>query len=222
MESPGDVGTRRSSAASLAPILACVNPVTHLLAGWLVANTVPLSRRDRTLVTLSGVIPDIDGLGIIADLATRGSPAPLDWYWRFHHTLGHNLAFGLVVTTAAFCLATRRRVVAALALLSFHLHLLGDVLGSGGGPGSYQWSIPYLVPFSDALQIVWEGQWALNAWPNIVITVFLLAATSYLAWRRGSSPVELISRRADTVFVDTLRARFGVPKGTCEPSADVA
>ena len=199
-----------------------MNPVTHLLAGWLVANTVPLSRRDRTLVTLSGVIPDIDGLGIIADLATRGSPAPLDWYWRFHHTLGHNLAFGLVVTTAAFCLAARRRVVAALALLSFHLHLLGDVLGSGGGPGSYQWSIPYLVPFSDALQIAWEGQWALNAWPNIVITVFLLAATFYLAWRRGSSPAELISRRADTVFIDTLRARFGVPKGICEPRADVA
>jgi hypothetical protein len=199
-----------------------VNPVTHLLAGWFVANTVPLSRRDRTLVTLSGVIPDIDGLGIIADLATRGSPAPLDWYWRFHHTLGHNLAFGLVVTTAAFCLATRRRVAAALALLSFHLHLLGDVIGSGGGPGSYQWSVPYLVPFSDALQIVWEGQWALNAWPNIVITVFLVAAAFYLAWRRGSSPVELISRRADTVFVDTLRARFGVPNGICEPSADVA
>ncbi len=189
-----------------------MNPVTHLLTGWVVANTARLDRRDRALVTFACVIPDIDGLGIIADLATRGSPAPLDLYWRFHHTLGHNLAFGLVVTTAAFCLATRRRVVAALALLSFHLHLVGDVLGSGGGPGSYQWSIPYLAPFSDAPQIVWEGQWALNAWPNIVITIFLLAATFYLAWRRGFSPTELVSRRADTAFVDTLRARFGAPK----------
>ncbi len=197
-----------------------MNPVTHLLAGWFVANTARLGRRDRALVTFSGVIPDIDGLGIIADLATRGSPAPLDWYFRFHHTLGHNLAFGLVVTTAAFCLAARRRVVAALALLSFHLHLLGDVLGSGGGPGSYQWSIPYLAPFSDALQIVWEGQWALNAWPNIVITVVLLTTTFYLAWRRGFSPAELVSRRADTAFIDTLRARFGAPKRT-EPDADV-
>ena len=199
-----------------------MNPVTHLLAGWLVANTAPLSRRDRAVVTLSAVIPDIDGLGIIADIVTRGSPDPLDWYWRFHHTLGHNLAFCLIVTTAAWCLASRRPLAVGLAFLSFHLHLLGDVLGSGGGPGSHQWSIPYLAPFSDSLQIVWQGQWALNAWPNIVITVLLLAATFYLAWRRGSSPVELISRRADTVLVATLRARFGVPKGACEPSADVA
>ncbi|MHC4382435.1 MAG: metal-dependent hydrolase [Planctomycetota bacterium] len=198
-----------------------MNPLTHLLAGWLVANTAPLSRRDRALVTLSGVIPDIDGLGIIANLVTRGSPDPLDGYWRFHHTLGHNLAFCLVVTAAAWCLASRRRLAAGLAFLSFHLHLLGDVLGSGGGPGSYQWSIPYLAPFSDTLQIVWRGQWALNAWPNIVITGLLLAATFYLAWRRGFSPVQLISRRADAIVVDTLRARFGLPRDTCEPTADV-
>ncbi len=197
-----------------------MNPVTHLLTGWVVANTARLDRRDRALVTLSCVIPDIDGLGIIADLATRGSSAPLDWYWRFHHTLGHNLGFGLLVMTAVYCLATRRRVAAAMALLSFHLHLLGDVIGSGGGPGSYQWTIPYLVPFSDALQIAWDGQWALNAWPNIVITVGLLAATFYLAWRRGFSPTELVSRRADTAFIDTLRARFGAPKRH-EPDADV-
>ncbi len=199
-----------------------MNPVTHLLAGWLVANTAPLSRRDRAIVTLSAVIPDIDGLGIIADFVTRGSPDSLDWYWRFHHTLGHNLAFCVIVTAAAWCLASRRLLAAGLAFVSFHLHLLGDVLGSGGGPGSYQWSIPYLAPFSDSLQIVWQGQWALNAWPNIVITVLLLAATFYLAWRRGSSPVELISLRADTVFVGTLRARFGVPKGACQASADIA
>ena len=190
-----------------------MNPVTHLLTGWLVANTARLSRRDRALVTVACVIPDIDGLGVIADLATRGTTAPLDWYWRFHHTLGHNLCFGLIVTLAVFWLASRRRVAAALALLSFHLHLLGDVLGSGGGPGSYQWSIPYLAPFSDALQITWDGQWALNAWPNIVITILLLAVTFYLAWRRGFSPTELVSPRADTVFVDTLRRRFGLPGG---------
>ncbi len=198
-----------------------MNPVTHLLAGWLVANTVPLTRRDRALVTLSAVIPDVDGLGIIADFVTRGSPDPLNWYWLFHHTLCHNLAFAVIVTGGAWCLASRRFPVAALAFLSFHLHLLGDVLG-GGGPGSNHWVIPYLAPFSDSLQIVWQGQWALNAWPNIVITIILLVVTFYLAWRRGYSPVELISRRFDGVFVDTLRARFGAPKGACASSPDVA
>lgn len=188
-----------------------MNPLTHLLTGWLVANTAQLGRRDRAMVTIAAVIPDIDGIGITADVATRGSTAPLDLYWRFHHTLGHNLAFGLVVMTVVFCLATRSRVAAALAMLSFHLHLAGDIIGSGGGPGSHQWTIPYLVPFTDSLQIAWAGQWALNAWPNIVITVCLLAATFYLAWRRGFSPAEMISRRVDAAFVGTLRDRFGAP-----------
>ena len=189
-----------------------MNPVTHLFIGWLVANTAPLGRKDRAIVTLASVIPDVDGLGIIADVITRSASEPLHWWSRFHHTLGHNLAFGLVVMGAAWCLASRRYVIAGLAFASFHLHLLGDLLGSRG-PGSHQWTIPYLVPFSDTPQIVWQGQWALNAWPNIAITLVLLALTFYLAWRRGCSPVGLASPRADRAVVATLRARFGLPKG---------
>ena len=52
-----------------------------------------------------------------------------------------------------------------LAALSFHLHLLGDIIGAKG-PEGYQWPIPYFQPFSNSLQITWEGQWAINAWPN--------------------------------------------------------
>ena len=40
-----------------------MNPVSHLLTGWVVANTVDLKARDRALVTLAGVVADIDGLG---------------------------------------------------------------------------------------------------------------------------------------------------------------
>ncbi len=188
-----------------------MNPVTHLLAGWLVANTASLGRRERAVVTLASVVPDVDGLGIVADLIAGGTFGPLYWWSRLHHTMGHNLAFGLVVMGAAWCLASRRLVVAGLALVSFHLHLLGDVLGSGGGPGSHHFSIPYLAPFSGTPQIVWEGQWALNAWPNIAITLVLLGLAFHLAWRRGFSPVGIVSPRADRVFVDTLRGRFGAP-----------
>ena len=187
-----------------------MNPVTHLLAGWLVANTARLDRKDRALVTLASVIPDVDGLGIIVDFIVRGSAGPLNFWWRYHHTLGHNLAFGLCVTATAFGVASRRFVVAALAFVSFHLHLLGDLVGSRG-PGSHQWAIPYLAPFSETPQLVWPGQWALNAWPNIAITLVLLAFTFYFAWRRGFSPVALVSSRADRAFVDALRARFGRP-----------
>jgi inner membrane protein len=87
------------------------------------------------------------------------------------------------------------------------LHAFSGAPGARG-PDGYQWPIPYLTPFSQVAQIAWSGQWALNAWPNFAITIGLLALAFYLAWRRGFSPLEMVSRRADQVFVETLRARF--------------
>lgn len=89
----------------------------------------------------------------------------------------------------------------------FHLHLFEDVIGARG-PDGYQWPIPYLSPFSHAADITWSHQWALNAWPNFAITVALVVVALCLAWSRGFSPLEMISRRADRAFVQTLRARF--------------
>ena len=187
-----------------------MNLFTHALIGWTVANAAPLSRRDRAIVMFASLIPDIDGLGILIDLATWHSASPTHWYDQFHHVLGHNLCFALVVTALAFVLANQRRLVAALSFVSFHLHLLGDLVGSRG-PDGYQWPLPYLVPWSAAWQLTWQGQWALNAWPNFLITGVLLATMFSLAWQRGYSPVEIISTKADAAFIETLRARFGSP-----------
>ena len=45
-----------------------MNPVSHFLLGWVVAGADGrLSRRERGAVTLAGVVPDVDGLGIIAE-----------------------------------------------------------------------------------------------------------------------------------------------------------
>ncbi|HIL72318.1 MAG TPA: hypothetical protein EYG38_20980 [Verrucomicrobia bacterium] len=94
-----------------------------------------------------------------------------------------------------------------LAWISFHLHLLGDLFGARGPDGD-QWPIPYLLPFSDSWQWVWQGQWALNAWPNMLITAGLILSTLILARRKGFSPLEIISLKADKIFVDTIQARF--------------
>ena len=97
-----------------------------------------------------------------------------------------------------------------LALVSFHLHLLGDIVGARGPDGD-QWPIPYLLPFSHTWQLAWPGQWELNAWPNFLITILLLSLAFHLAWRRGHSPLELVSTRANGEFVTALRDRFGSP-----------
>jgi hypothetical protein len=196
-----------------------MSPITHFLSGWVVANSVPsLSTRDRALVTLAGVVPDIDGLGAIPDIVTRNSAHPTELFSLYHHQL-HNLTFGLVVAAAAFLFANRKWTAAGLAFASFHVHLFEDVIG-GRGPDGYPWPIPYLKPFSNAMNITWTGQWALNAWPNFAITIVLLLITFYLAWSRGYSPLEMVSIRADRAFVDALRGRLG-RKRAREASAGV-
>lgn len=191
-----------------------MSPITHFLSGWVLANTVPsLVPRDRALITLASVVPDIDGLGAIPDFLTRNSAHPLDWFSRYHHQL-HTLAFAIVVTAFAIMTANRKWLTAGMVLLSFHLHLFEDLLGARG-PDGYQWPIPYLKPFSSALNLSWSGQWMLNAWPNFAITIALLGIMFWLAWSRGFSPLEMISHRADQAFITSLRRRF--PRTTSPP-----
>jgi len=186
-----------------------VSPITHLLIGWVTANSANLNRRERAVVTIAGAIPDLDGLGLVAEIATRNSARPLMWWSEYHHVLGHNLGFCLLVSIIGFSLATRRWLTASLTWLSFHLHLLGDLVGARGPDGD-QWPIPYFLPFSNAWQWTWSGQWALNAWPNLFITAVVLGMTLCLAWKRGYSPLELLSTRADNALVKALRRRFPV------------
>ena len=182
-----------------------MSPITHFLTGWVFANCFKLDGNERALVTLACVAPDIDGLGIIPELLTRNSSHPLLWFSLYHHSL-HTLVFAAVVAAAAFALATHRWKTGLLAFLSFHLHLFEDILGSRG-PAGDAWPIPYLKPFSP-LELSWQGQWALNAWPNMCISVALVLVTFWLAWRRGFSPLEMFSMKADSTFVTTLRQRF--------------
>jgi inner membrane protein len=185
-----------------------MSPITHFLVSWTIANAIPHStKRDRAIVCLAGIAPDIDGLGIIAEILTRDSPQPLLWWSEYHHTLGHNFAAAVLVTAVAAYLAKSRGITALLACLTFHLHLLCDVIGSRG-PDGYQWPIPYLLPYSSSVQWAWEGQWALNSWQNMAITAVAIGATMILARRRGYSPLELVSGKIDAVVVEAIRHRF--------------
>ena len=114
-------------------------PPTHFLISWVIAAESTTSRRDRAIVTLAGVIPDIDGFGY-----------PIE------------------------------------NCLTFHLHLLCDVIGSRE-IDNYQW------PFSNAWQWTWSGQWELSAWPNRAIGAGCFALTLWQAWLRGFSPLEMLS-----------------------------
>lgn len=201
-----------------------MNPVTHILLGWTVADQVADdSPRDLALVAWAGVMPDLDGLGAIADtLGPRLGFAATSWYEDYHHILLHGI-FGAVVISALVTVFARRRMrVALFAFLMVHLHLVCDLVGSRGPTPADIWAVHYLEPFSSAWTIAWDGQWALDAWPNILFTVMLMLWCFRTAVVRGRSPVALFSTRADAAVVATLRMRWQrlTGKSVASPETD--
>jgi inner membrane protein len=192
-----------------------MSPATHLFASWLVAAAATDNARDRRVVTLCGIAPDLDGLGVAWDLARQAWQGGQDFqlYQQYHHFLLHGALAAVVLSALAACLARRRWRVAGLAFLLVHLHLLCDLLGSRGPSAADVWPIWYLAPFSHAWTYAWAGQWALDSWPNRLLSVALFAACFGVAIRRGYSVVELIGSRADGVFVSVVRRWWDKGRG---------
>lgn len=53
-----------------------MNPITHLLASWSLAEASALDERDRAVVAWVGVAPDLDGFGALVDEAGDARSAP--------------------------------------------------------------------------------------------------------------------------------------------------
>jgi hypothetical protein len=209
-----------------------MSPLTHLLASWIIAVKTTDNLRDRRLVTLAGVAPDLDGLGIIIDIA-NGSFArnKLYYYPEYHHWLTHGLPGAIVCAAllAAFArrrwrvlwlalfarrrwrvlwlelFARRRWRVFWLALLTFHFHLLCDLVGSRGPDAMDFWPIYYFGPISQHPMWIWRHQWRLDGWQNQVITIVLFLWALRLAVKHGDSFVGVFNRRCDAIFVGVLR-----------------
>lgn len=183
-----------------------MSPATHYLSGWVFANCFDLDRRDRALITWAAVIPDIDGLGIVVEIATRNTSHPLPWFTEYHHLL-HNVWFAIVCSLLAWAVAHRRAMTSAMVFVAFHLHLLGDIVGARG-PEGYSWPIPYLWPVNKTVSLSWSGEWPLNSWQNMLITVTLLAISVWIIRVKHRSPVEPISVAADKAVTEALLKRL--------------
>ena len=175
---------------------------THIMSGWCVANCFPLAPRHRLMCMIAASAADLDGLSLLF-----GQNA----YWKYHHALGHNLPFGLVLCSVLVLLSGARLLPLLLYLALFHLHLVMDFFGSGPG-----WPIYYFWPFS-----VWtpdnrQWGWDFYSWQNITIAAALLVWTIAIAIRAGRTPLEALMPRLDRQLVEWLRKRFyrSRPTGT--------
>jgi hypothetical protein len=174
----------------------------------LVGAVVTNNPRDRKLVTLAGIIPDADGLGMVVDVGLgliSGKEVTFQYYQQFHHLLMHGWPAALAVVALLASFARNRARVFIFGLLTFHLHLVCDLIGSRGPSPSDLWPICYGEPLFFHPIWIWRGQWRLDGWQNqsIFLVVFLVAL--WLAARRGYSFLELAGRRVDTVFVGVLQ-----------------
>lgn len=175
-----------------------MNPIVHAELSWLTGARLA-ARRDRVLVTLAGLAPDLDGLTLLA-----GEEA----YAKWHHLLTHGVVAATVCALLCGALASKRLLVGGLSFAAFHLHLLCDLAGSGPG-----WPIAYLYPFSFH-QTMWSGQWNLASWQNTVIGLGATLAVLWCAVPLGRTAVELFSVKTDGKVVAAVRARLGRVKGS--------
>ena len=88
---------------------SAVYPEAHLLASWVIAAKTTDNARDCRLVALAGILPDLDGLGVIADSVTQALGWKKTFYYaQYHHYLLHG-AFGAILITALLVLFAKRK-----------------------------------------------------------------------------------------------------------------
>lgn len=193
-----------------------MSPITHFLASWFVGDQILEEEKDKLLVAVAGVLPDLDSLGIVIDMGTKMVGLPeTSFYADYHRLLFHGGAGCLAIAGGLTLIAKKKSRVFVLALLTTHLHLLCDFVGSRGLTEEDKWPIWYCAPFSQTVgHFEWEHQWALNAWPNILFTVVLLSWAFWALWRHDRSPLKLVGPKVHKALLDTLRNRFGTPKGS--------
>jgi inner membrane protein len=148
-------------------VLTALHFLTHIGLSWILAALGRRSVKDRWLIALAGVVPDLDGAGILWSEQA---------YVAVHRAAGHGLAFAVLWTALTLRRADRRWSTAALAAVTFHVHLLLDLVGTGGLPIRYFW------PVAD-WGASYAGRWTLASWQNGVIMGLTLLGVLWVGRR---------------------------------------
>lgn len=168
--------------------------------------------RDRRIVALSGLAPDIDVVAYAGALVWYGFDKDLAFknVWEvihhyYTHGIGYILLTGIVVylllrrpgsTGSSLAPATQDHAlkVAGLAMIASMVHLFLDLVA--GGP---TWPIfPWWPISAEPWGVGWS--YTLAQWPNTVVLVSLLVAMMFYPRLSGYSPLEAINYRLDAWF----------------------
>lgn len=166
---------------------------THVMSGWCLGNCFSLTARERLFCMLAASLMDLDGLGFFISQEA---------YWEYHHKLGHNLLFGLVLAGILTLFSSHRLKAFLIYVGLFHLHLVLDYFGSGPN-----WPLYYLWPFSQwSVDNGWV--WPFYSWQNSSVGLAFLAWVVIIAVRARRTPLEAIMPKLDAQLVDWMRKRL--------------
>ncbi len=189
----------------------------HLFLSYLLPWRIHLARRDRIVVALAGLAPDVDAPILLA--------MGRDAFVAHHHEWTHHLAGAALAAAAGAILGRRRAATAAFAAAAWCGHLLLDMLGAGDRrPGEpFAYPLPLLWPFSGRPFDPFPFSWPLASWQNGAVMAAAILLMARLAVVEGRTVLEVFSLRLDAAVVKALRARFGRDHGARDelPPADV-
>jgi inner membrane protein len=176
----------------------------HLFLSYALPWRAALERRDRGIIALAGLAPDVDAPILLA----MGKEA----FVEHHHDWTHHLAGAALAAAAGLLWGGRRRAVtAALAAAAWGGHIVLDMLGGGDRhPGEpYAYPVPLLWPFSDRPFDPFPFSWPLASWQNATVMAVAMALMIRLAVVEGRTVLEVFSTRLDGAVVAAIRRRFG-------------
>lgn len=179
----------------------------HLFLSYALPWRTDLARRDRILVTLAGIAPDIDA-PILLPFGERA-------FTDHHHAFTHHLAGAALAAGAGFLLGRRKAEAAALAAAAWCGHLLLDMVGAGErfADGSFAYPLPLLRPFSARPFDPFPFAWPLASWQNAVVMAAAVVLVGRLAVVEGRTVLEVFSLPLDAAVVGAIRGRFGGGQG---------
>lgn len=168
-------------------------PQQHFVISWVLSNLNFGSRKERIVTTICGVIPDVDGLGILIDkILGDGS---YSYYFLLHRKFGHGILGLTVIAICVYFICKRRILPVLVAILIYTIHLFFDLIGSAG-PYREIWPLYPLWPFSNR-QITVGWQWGLNSWQNTAITAIFIVIVIVIAIKKRRTFLEVFSRKID-------------------------
>jgi inner membrane protein len=199
-----------------------MSPLTHWQVGALLANIRNYNLRERRLIMLAAIAPDLDGALIFDQPDYPGICIGLGKHFDdWHHTFGHTLIYCLIVSLLfALYNRGRRLELFAICLLSSTLQLGIDVITNESN-----WKHPFLWPYHPLAFITnWRHP---SLWPNnplvlsnhihyanldTVLTIYvqlplmalIFAGIVYLYLKKGRTFLELISPRLDVFLTDFI------------------